>query len=105
MARLKLKQVLSNLHYNEADDQLILSGSKVPDGNLIWNEASQSWEDAWGDWDGGRSSIPDFVMRGTMLVTASIYDQGTLSIAGLDTFGDTGSFDTIDLGEYWYLLV
>lgn len=100
MARLKFKQILSNLHYDEYNDQLILSGSKVPTSNQMWNEVSQSWEEVWGDWDGGRSSIPDFVMRGTMLVTSSMYDEGTLSIAGLDTFGDTGSFDTIDLGEY-----
>ncbi len=100
MARLKLKQVLSNLHYNATDDQLILSGSKVPTANQVWNEASQSWEDAFGDWDGTRNSIPDFVVYGNTFVTSSTYASGSITISGIDTFGDSGSFDTIDLGTY-----
>jgi hypothetical protein len=100
MARLKLKQLLSNLHYDEYNDQLILSGSKVPTANQIWNEASQSWEEAWGEWDGKRNTIPDFVIFGNTVVTSSQFADGTLTITGLDTFGDSGSFDTLDLGEY-----
>jgi hypothetical protein len=100
MARLKLKQILSNLHYDADNDQLILSGSKIPTANQVWNEASQSWEDTFGDWDGTRNSIPDFVIFGNTVVTSSQFASGTFSITGLDTFGDSGSFDTLDLGEY-----
>jgi hypothetical protein len=100
MARLKLKQVLSNLHYDAGNDQLILSGSKVPTANKVWDESTESWEDAFGDWDGGRSNIPDFVIYGSTYVTSSQYNTGSITIDGVDTFGDSGSFDTIDLGEY-----
>ena len=100
MSRLKLKQILSNLHYNETNDQLILSGSKVPTANQIWNNVTQQWEDAFGDWDGTRNSIPDFVISGSTVVTPGVYSSGSLTIKGLDTFGDSGSFDTIDLGEF-----
>jgi hypothetical protein len=100
MARLKLKQVLSNLHYDATNDQLILSSSKIPTANQVWNEASQSWEDAFGDWDGTRNSIPDFIIKGNVFVTSGSYSSGSLTIDGVDTFGDSGSFDTIDLGEY-----
>jgi hypothetical protein len=100
MARLKLKQVLSNLHYDADNDQLILSGSKIPTANQVWNQATQQWEDAFGDWDGTRNSIPDFVIYGNTFVTASNYASGTFTINGVNTFGDSGSFDTIDLGDY-----
>jgi hypothetical protein len=100
MSRIKLKQILSNLHYDEANDQLILSGSKVPTANQVWNDIDQTWETVWGDWDGGRNSIPDFVISGSTVVTPGVYSSGSLSIKGLDTFGDTGSFNSIDLGEF-----
>ncbi len=100
MARLKLKQVLSNLHYDATNDQLILSGSKVPTALANWNEASGSWEDAFGTWDGSRANIPDFVIYGSTFVTSSVYTTGSITINGVDTFGDSGSFDTVDLGEY-----
>jgi hypothetical protein len=100
MARLKLKQVLSNLHYDATNDQLILSGSKIPTANQVWNEATQNWEDAFGDWDGTRNSIPDFVISGSTVVTSNTYSSGSLTIKGVDTFGDSGSFFTMDLGEY-----
>jgi hypothetical protein len=100
MARLKLKQVLSNLYYDTGNDQLILSGSKVPTANQIWNETSQSWEEVWGNWDGSRNGIPDFVIYGQTFVTSSIYSSGSITIDGVNTFGDSGSFDSIDLGEY-----
>lgn len=100
MARLKLKQVLSNLHYDADNDQLILSGSKVPTANQTWNATTQQWEDAFGDWDGTRNSIPDFVIYGNTVVTASAYASGSFTITGVDTFGDSGSFFTMDLGDY-----
>lgn len=100
MSRIKLKQILSNLHYDELNDQLILSSSKVPTSNQTWNNTTQQWEDAFGDWDGSRNSIPDFVISGSTVITPGVYSSGSLSIKGLDTFGDSGSFDTIDLGDY-----
>lgn len=100
MARLKFKQILSNLHYNEVNDQLILSGSKIPTANQIWNNVTQQWEDTFGDWDGTRNSIPDFVISGSTFITPGVYSSGSLTIKGLDTFGDSGSFATIDLGEF-----
>lgn len=72
MARLKLKQVLSSLSYKEATNMLYLSGS--------------------GD--------PSFVISGSLFVTSSAEVTGSITIAGLDTFGDSGSFYTVDLGDY-----
>lgn len=100
MARLKLKQVLSNLHYDKANDQLILSGSRPPAGSQNWENADQNWEEALGTWDGVKGNIPDFVIYGSTFVTASAYTTGSITIDGVDTFGDSGSFDTIDLGDY-----
>lgn len=72
MALLKLKQVLSNLSYNQTTNTLYLSGS--------------------GD--------PSFVITGSLYVTSSDFVSGSITIAGVDTFGDSGSFYTVDLGEY-----
>jgi len=72
MARLKLKQVLSSLSYEQTTNTLFLSGS--------------------GD--------PSFVISGSLYVTSSGEVTGSVTIAGVDTFGDSGSFDTLDLGEY-----
>lgn len=73
MARLKLKQVLSNLSYDDTNDKLILTG-----GN----------------------SQPAFYIQGEVYVTGSAVTPGTVTIAGADTFGDSGSFYTVDLGDY-----
>jgi hypothetical protein len=100
MARLKLKQVLSNLHYDATNDQLILSGSKPSAGAQNWEDADVNWNEALGTWDGSRANIPDFVIHGSTFVTSSTYTTGSITINGVDTFGDSGSFDTIDLGEY-----
>lgn len=100
MAKLKLKQILSNLHYDATNDQLILSGSKKPSGNLNWEDADVNWDETMGDWDGSRQGVPDFVIHGATFVTSSAYNTGSITINGVDTFGDSGSFDTIDLGEY-----
>lgn len=72
MARLRLKQVLSNLQYNQATSQLILSGSQET----------------------------DFIISGSIVVTSTPTQTGSLTIQGVDTFGDSGSFFTVDLGDY-----
>lgn len=73
MARLKFKQILSNLQYNESTSQLILSGSGQGD---------------------------DFVISGSVYVTSTPEKTGSLTIQNIDSFGDSGSFYTVDLGEY-----
>ena len=80
MSRLKLKQIFSNLHYNESTNQLIISSSL------------------------GAVTGSDIVLSGSLTVTQSIYNTGSITISGVDTFGDSGSFYTVDLGNYWYLL-
>ena len=92
MSRIKLKQILSNLHYNEELDQLILSGSKIPTANTVWNDAISEWEVSFGNWDGTRVGIPDFIISGTIEVTQSLYNPGGIVVDGVGIFGDTGSF-------------
>lgn len=75
MAKLKLKQVLSNLQYDKHKSQLMLSGS-IADGE------------------------PDFVITGSVYLKTMDQVTGSLTIDGVDTFGDSGSFYTVDLGEY-----
>ena len=72
MARLKLKQVLSNLQYNAENSQLLLSGSQET----------------------------DFIISGSVEITSTPTVTGSLTIQGIDSFGDSGSFYTVDLGEY-----
>lgn len=72
MAKLKLKQILSNLHYDEVNDQLILSGSE----------------------------FATFLISGSVNIVSTPSQTGSLTIQGVDTFGDSGSFDTVDLGNY-----
>lgn len=72
MARVKLKQILSNLQYNEANSQLILSGSQQT----------------------------DFIISGSTVVTSTPTRTGSLSIRDIDSFGDSGSYYTVDLGDY-----
>lgn len=71
MARLKFKQILSNISYSSANNQLHISGSS------------------------------DFtvVLTGSLFVTSSSTITGSITIAGIDTFGDSGSFYTVDLGD------
>jgi hypothetical protein len=71
MARLKLKQVLSNLSYNSGSNQLTVSGS---------NNA--------------------FIISGSAVVTSTPSTTGSLTIQNVDTFGDSGSFFTLDLGGF-----
>jgi hypothetical protein len=71
MARLKLKQVLSNLSYNSGSNQLTVSGS---------NNA--------------------LIISGSTIVTSTPTTTGSLTIQNVDTFGDSGSFFTLDLGNF-----
>jgi hypothetical protein len=73
MSRVKLKQILSNLQYNATNSQLTLSGSGA--GN-------------------------DFVISGSTVVTSTATKTGSLTIQNIDSFGDSGSFYTVDLGDY-----
>ena len=73
MARLKFKQVLSNLQYSTSTSQLILSGS------------------------GGGT---DFVISGSVDITSTPIKTGSLTIQNIDSFGDSGSFYSVDLGDY-----
>lgn len=72
MALLKIKQLRSNLSYDETNNTLHLSGS----------------------------SDPSFVISGSLFVTSSGEVTGSVTIAGVDTFGDSGSVYTVDLGDY-----
>lgn len=71
MAQLKLKQILSNLSYNASTNQLTLSGS----------------------------SDPSFIISGSVVISPTPTMTGSLTIKGVDTFGDSGSFNTLDLGD------
>jgi len=71
MARLRLEQVLSNLFFSSGS--LILSSS------------------------GG---IPALIISGSAQVTSTTTQTGSLSIQNIDSFGDSGSFFTMDLGDY-----
>lgn len=73
MARLKLKQVLSNLQYNATTSQLTLSGS---------------------------GAGTDFVISGSVMIDSTPTKTGSLTIQNIDSFGDSGSFYTVDLGDY-----
>jgi len=72
MAKLKLKQVLSNLSYISSSNELILSGS----------------------------SDPSFIISGSVVVTSTPTITGSLTIKNIDSFGDSGSFYVVDLGDY-----
>lgn len=71
MARLKLKQILSNMSYNSSLNQLTVSGSS----NAL-------------------------IISGSAIVTSTPTITGSLTIQDIDSFGDSGSFFTIDLGDY-----
>lgn len=74
MSRLKLKQVLSNLSYDKNLGTLTVSGSS--------NYA--------------------LVVSGSTYVTSSSTVTGSITIVGVDTWGDSGSFYSVDLGENSY---
>jgi hypothetical protein len=70
MARLRLEQVLSNMTFDTGSNQLTISGSE----NAL-------------------------IISGSALVVSSDV-TGSLTIQDVDTFGDSGSFFTLDLGDY-----
>ncbi len=72
MARLKLKQILSNLSYNETTEQLTLNGTVNP----------------------------SLIVSGSILIVPSENISGSMTIEGFDTFGDDNTPNTIDLGTY-----
>lgn len=72
MARIRLEQILSNLNYNEATDQLFISGS----------------------------ATASFVVSGSVRIVSTPSTTGSLTIQNIDSFGDSGSFYTVDLGDY-----
>jgi len=72
MARIKFKQIYSNLQYNTASSVLTLSGSQET----------------------------DFIISGSVLVVSTPTRTGSLTIQNIDSFGDSGSFYTVDLGDY-----
>jgi hypothetical protein len=72
MARLKFKQIYSNLQYNTASSVLTLSGSQQT----------------------------DFVISGSVRIVSTPAMTGSLTIQNIDSFGDSGSFFTMDLGDY-----
>lgn len=74
MSRLKFKQIFSNLQYNSTNSQLILSGSNT--------------------------AKPDFIISGSVIVTSTPYATGSLTIKDINSFGDSGSFFTMDLGDF-----
>lgn len=69
MARLRLEQVLSNMSYNTGSNQLTISGSE----NTL-------------------------IISGSAIIVPSNV-TGSFTIQGVDTFGDSGSFYTLDLGD------
>jgi hypothetical protein len=71
MARLKLKQVLSNMTYNSSSNQLTISGSN----NTL-------------------------IISGSAQIVSTPTTTGSLTIQNIDSFGDSGSFYTVDLGDY-----
>lgn len=71
MSRIRLEQILSNMTYNTGSNQLTISGS---------NNA--------------------LIISGSAIVTSTPNTTGSLTIQNVDTFGDSGSFFTLDLGNY-----
>ena len=70
MARLRLEQLSSNMSYNSGSNQLIISGSNA------------------------------LIISGSAQIVSTPTITGSLSIQNIDTFGDSGSFFTVDLGNY-----
>jgi hypothetical protein len=71
MAKLKLKQLLSNMSYNSGSNRLTIAG--------------------------GENTL---IISGSAQIVSTPSTTGSLTIQNIDSFGDSGSFFTIDLGNY-----
>jgi hypothetical protein len=71
MAKIRLEQILSNMSFNTGSNQLTISGSE----NAL-------------------------IISGSAIVTSTPSTTGSLTIQNVDTFGDSGSLFTLDLGDY-----
>ena len=71
MSRIKLKQIFSNMSYDSGSNSLTISGQQ----NAL-------------------------IVSGSVYVASTANTTGSLTIQNIDTFGDSGSFFTVDLGEY-----
>ena len=71
MARLRLEQILSNLSFSSGS--LILSSS---------------------------NGMPALIVSGSTQIVSTPTQTGSLSIQNIDSFGDSGSFNSLDLGNY-----
>ena len=71
MAKLRLEQILSNMSFDTGSNQLTISGSE----NAL-------------------------IISGSAFVVSSLDTTGSLTIQNVDTFGDSGSLLTLDLGDY-----
>jgi len=72
MARIKFKQILSSIAYQESTNTVSIQGS----------------------------TNPSLIVSGAVGITASPSVTASLTIQNADTFGDSGSFYTVDLGDY-----
>ena len=72
MARLKIKQLYSNMSYDASQGKLTISGS----------------------------STNALVISGSTQIVSNVTTTGSLTIQNIDSFGDSGSFFTVDLGSY-----
>ena len=71
MSKLKLKQILSNMSYNSGSNQLTITGEE----NTL-------------------------IISGSAQIVSTLSTTGSLTIQNIDSFGDSGSFFTVDLGDY-----
>jgi hypothetical protein len=72
MARIKFKQILSSITYQESLNILSVQGT----------------------------SNPALIVSGAVGITSSPSVTGSITIKDIDSFGDSGSFYTVDLGDY-----
>jgi hypothetical protein len=72
MARIKFKQILSNVTYQESGNILSIQGT----------------------------TNPGLIVSGAVAIVDSPSVTGSITIKDIDSFGDSGSFYTVDLGDY-----
>lgn len=77
MALITLDQILMPLKYNS--------------GSGVLEFAADSQKSA---------SLSNIVMSGSAQIVSTPTTTGSLTIQDIDTFGDSGSFFTMDLGDY-----